>query len=181
VLILDYDSIRSAALADALTDLGAQIARLPRHGVLASTWFAHQRASLEAGTDARLRRALDSAGIVWLNEMSNADDCSNLLQWQGRLVPREGPDAGRDADAACALAYAQSRGAVAVLSSSATVEIAATVSPKTKTLWLPALLDHLVQHGMPAADAALMLKRLVEEGGADWDSQDLSAVPWRDA
>ncbi len=178
MLILDYESLSLTCRAGIFPALCRCLPAWPEHKVIASTWWAREDCRLAARYDPVLGRLDSDPELVWLSDISDAD-LGGMPKWSGTLVPPDGPEAGRNGSAAVALAYAESRGSVAVLEALDNVEVALTVSPTTRVLWLPALLRHMSRAGLALPGPAEMLRAL-RDAGAQWDDDDLAKIPWQD-
>lgn len=173
MLILDYECWRAAAEADAIADVTDVLGLTSPPHVLAYTFFTQMAARLRTDVP-RFAEILGRADLICITELSPYDaDC--VRTWSQHIVPRSGPQAGSNSDAACALAYAQSRAAVAVLADLDMVETAQTLDPSTRAVWLPDLIDSLAADASDV-DSSLLIKRLVDDGAAPWSPAHLASL-----
>lgn len=179
MLVLDDACLRRAAQAGRLDDLVRLVgdSYFPGHTALAAAWFAAQALDVLAGSDKHVRPCTMYPGLVRLDELTDDEDVA-LSAWAALLVPRNGPDAGRDGGVACTLAAAEARQAVAVLDDLELVGVAASAGRQVRVLWLPAVLDVFVDKGWDRQEAAASVCRLRQLPGADWRDDDLAAFSW---
>jgi len=178
VLVLDSASLARAARAALLAELARLVSQgaFQQHTVLGAAWHAAHVLDVLARSEPSVRPWTEYS-LVCLNEIPD-EELDALSRWTGLLVPRNGPDAGRNAGAASALAAAEARQAIAVLDDLELVTVAAGAGHDVKVLWLPAVLDVFVAGGWAATDAARSLASLRGQPGAHWSDDDLAVLEW---